>query len=29
MGDKHNMCLAFFKYCDVQPLFIEEYEVEE
>ena len=28
-GDKHNMCLAFFKYCDVQELFIEEYEVEE
>lgn len=27
-GDKHNMCLAFFKYCDVQELFIEEYEVE-
>ena len=28
-GDKHNMCLEFFKYCDVQELFIEEYEVEE
>ena len=28
-GDKHNMCLAFFKYCDVQELFMEEYEVEE
>ena len=28
-GDKNNMCLEFFKYCDVQKLFMEEYEVEE
>ena len=28
-GDKYNMCLEYFKYCDVQELFMEEYEVEE
>ena len=28
-GDKYNMCLEYFKYNDVQKLFIEEYEVEE
>ena len=28
-GDKYNMCLEYFKYHDVQKLFMEEYEVEE
>lgn len=28
-GDKYNMCLEYFKYRDVQELFMEEYEVEE
>ena len=28
-GDKYNMCLEYFKYNDVQELFIDEYEVEE
>ena len=27
--DKHNMCENYFKYRDVQKLFVEEYEVEE
>ena len=27
--DKYNMCLEYFKYRDVQELFMEEYEVEE
>lgn len=27
--DKHNMCENYFKYRDVQKLFMEEYEVEE
>jgi hypothetical protein len=28
-GDKYNMCLEYFKYRDVQKLFMEEYEVED
>ena len=28
-GDKYNMCQDYFKYHAIQPLFIEEYEVED
>ena len=28
-GDKYNMCQDYFKYHDIQALFMEEYEVEE
>ena len=28
-GDKYNNCLDYFKYHDIQKLFIEEYEVED
>ena len=27
--DKHKMCENYFKYHDIQALFMEEYEVEE
>lgn len=28
-GDKYNNCEDYFRYHDIQALFIEEYEVEE
>lgn len=28
-GDKFNNCQNYFKYHDIQALFMEEYEVEE
>lgn len=28
-GDKYNNCEDYFKYHDIQELFMEEYEVEE
>ena len=28
-GDKYNNCQGYFKYHDIQALFMEEYEVEE
>ena len=28
-GDKYNSCEDYFKYHDIQALFIEKYEVEE
>ena len=27
--DKYETCEDYFKYCDIQELFIEEYEVED
>lgn len=28
-GDKYNNCQDYFKYYDIQKLFVEEYDVEE